>query len=66
MCMLLITYQNEALSFIPQTQNDAFIRMGFSALRSWEHLSLVQRGLARTRLQMRRAQIPVDDYVSPI
>jgi len=59
--MLLITYRLPGLGFIPETRDDAYIKKAYAALRNWEHLPVLRRGLDRSRKQMKRVNIQLDE-----
>lgn len=61
MCMLLITYKNPDLAFIPQTRDHRHIRKAFHVLQSWDEMKIVQRGLKRTMKHIKYAGIPIDN-----
>jgi hypothetical protein len=60
MCMLLITYQSPVFAYIPQTQDDRYIRTVFRTLHQWKDLRIMKRALKRTRDHMIRLGIRMD------
>lgn len=60
-CMLMIIYQSPALAFIPQASDDGPIRKVFRLLHHWKDVKSVWRVLKRTRGQLVRLGIRVDD-----
>lgn len=61
MCMLLITYQNPHLAFIPQTRDHRHIRKVIHVLQSWDEMKIVQRALKRSMKHIKNAGIPIDN-----
>jgi hypothetical protein len=58
--MLLVTYKKFPLS---EANDPGHIRKGYRALLRWNKLKIVGRALERTRQQMIRLDIQVDDLV---
>lgn len=61
MCMLLITYENPHMAFIPQTRDHRLIRKTVHVLKSWDEMKIIQRGLKRTMKHMKKVGIPIDN-----
>jgi hypothetical protein len=59
-CILLITYRKFPL---PEANDPVHVRKGYKALVRWHKLKIVRRALERTRKQMIRLDIQVDDLV---
>jgi hypothetical protein len=60
MCMLLITFQSPVFAYVPETQDDRYIRTVFRALHQWRDLKMVARSLRRAQGHMSRLGIPTD------
>ena len=60
MTMLIITYCSDAFSFIPETREDKYMKMGYASLMNWQELPLLNRALTRSRRQMARIGVEVE------
>lgn len=61
MTMLIITFRAPGLAMFQETSDDVYVRKAYLAIKGWEELPLIHRGLERTRAQMRRAGIRIDE-----
>jgi hypothetical protein len=63
MCMLLITFESPVFAYIPETQDDRYIRTVFRALYQWRDLRIMARALKRAKSHMSRLGIRVDTKI---
>ena len=61
---LIITHKNPALSFIPETQDEALIRSAYEMLRLWDHIPFVRRGINRMLGMMERIGLSAEPLPS--
>lgn len=57
--MLLLVYRSPALSFIPETRDEALIKTGYEILSAWNQLPALRRGLIRAQEMMLLVNISI-------